>query len=285
MGGQNKTTILRWSSDFLPELRAEDVPYGRAEAEMLRYQTRRNPEGLFLSAWNHVEFAMNRAPLSEEVRDSYFDLAQHLIQRAIGNHVAHQNTQLKSLILSSYIPLFRKRILNETVVADDAANIYTSLGRAMSYVRPLDIEEPPQWEMMEAAVLALSARTRQPDLMLYPASPREESSPHDWSNHDSYFYGEDGKIPVQQKLIHTDREYADWMTVLTVMPIVEKAFKRSGVTTEMTSRKINYLLSLIVLETADQPLSEDEQRFLNIMSSAVVSHRWANSRVNVKAAA
>lgn len=285
MGGHNKTTILRWSSDFLPELRAEEVPYGRAEAEMLRYQTRRNPEGLFLSAWNHVEFAMNDAPIAEEVRDSYFDLAQHLIHRAIGNRSAHQDTQLKSLILSSYIPLFRKRVLNETIAASDAANIYESIGQAMAYVRPLHVDQPPQWEMMEAAVLALSARTRQPSLVLYPASPREESSPHDWSNHDSYFYDMDSKIPVQQKLIHTDKEYADWMTVLTVMPLVEKAFKRSGVTADMDSYKINYLLSLIVSETSGLSLDDDEQRFLNIMSSAVVSHRWAKVKAGIRAAA
>lgn len=260
----------------MPELRAEEIPYGRAESEMLRYQTRRNPEGLFLSAWNHVEFAMNKAPLSNEVRDSYFDLSQHLIHRALSDPSAHQSTQLRSLILSSYIPMFRKRAVSELVTSSDCTNIYESIGQAMAYVRPLSVDHPPQWEMMETAVLALSARTHQPSLMLYPASPREESSPHEWSNHDSYFYHEESKIPIQQKLVHTDREYADWMTVLTVLPIVDKAFKRSGINSELASFKINYLLSLIVAETSCGELDNDERRFLNIMSSAVVSHRWAN---------
>lgn len=273
--GRKDESILRWSSDFLPELCAEDIPFYKAEEEMLRHNMRRNPEGVFLSAWNHVEFAMNRSRLDQEVRDNYFDLSQHLLLRAFNNPLAHQNTQLSCLLLSSYIPLFRKRA-NETIpTAEDCWGIYESIGQAMAYVRPLSVDQPPQWEMMETAVLALSARTMQPDLLLYPASPREEGSPFLWSNHDSYFYSDSRKVPIQQKLIQTDKEYADWMTILTILPIVDKAFKRTGLDTELSSHKINYLMSLIVAETSELEVTENERKLLNHMSSAVVSHRQA----------
>lgn len=285
MGRYEAGSILRWSSGYLPELSAENVEINRAHEEMNRYQTRRKAEGLFRSAWCHVEFAMNDSQIFNEVRDSYFSVSQDLIQKILTDPKAHRDTQLGALILSSYIPLFRKRSLLERADNIDTRRVYESVGQAMAYIKPLDIGELPQWEMMEAAILALSARSERPDLLLYPASPREESSPHAWSNHDSYFMVDNNKIPIQQKMVHTDKEYSEWMTVLTVQPIVDKAFKRSKVNGEFASLKINYLLSLIIADALKAPIDKDETRFLNIMTSAVVSHRWSKRHTSTSSRA
>ncbi len=265
---------LKWCSDYSPRQPAEHVPPDIAERELHRFGSRRTPEGLFRSAWNQVEYALNQqVEQPPEARDIYFQHTQDLLGMIVHNPSAHQDVMLNSFILSSYIPLLRKRSHKEDITRQDCESIYESVGAAMAYMKPLDIHEPPQWIMLEAAVLALSARTRQPELLLYPSSPREENSDHAWLNHDSYFFQDQTKYPIQQKLVATDKEYDEWIQVLTLEPLVDRAFRRAGLDSDLSSYKINYLLSLVITEAAHQELAEEEKRFLDILSSAVASYR------------
>ena len=252
--------------------RAEQLPAQYAEDAMNYYGTRCTPEGFLHSAWNHAEFALCRtASYDDDVRKCYFDYTQELTQMIIASPKASQDTQLGALTLSTYVPVFQKRAFDERILRDDCAKIYESLGAAMRYLRPLEIDEPPQWRMAEVAVLALSARTRQPELLLYPASPREESAPQHDSNHDSYFLTGQTKIPIQQKLRPTAATYAEYVRLLTLEPLLDKS--ASLAPNQTTAEKVNYLLALVIAETSGEALSRDEAGTLNFLSQAVAAHR------------
>lgn len=265
---------------------AEYVSPEMTSAQIRHYETRRNPEGLFRSAWNYTEFGLNQYfNYDASIRDYYFEHAQNLIGTVLTHSKAKQDTILGGLVLSSYIPIFQKRSHDQPLTSEDCHAVYESLGRAMQYLQPLDVDQPPQWRMAETAVLSLSARTLQPDNLLHPSSPREESSSDASFNHDSYFLPEKAKIPLQQKLLVTDKEYDEWITILTLQPLVVRSMRKAGTYESMNlADQINYLLSLIITETSGHRLTKSQNIFLNTMSAAVVSHRWKRDK-NSKTAA
>lgn len=263
---------------------AENIPVDFATHALHRHEARQKPAGLFHSAWNSVEYAMNQQlPLDHDIRLHCMGEANGLIGRALADPRVTRDMELGFFVLSTYIPVFAKRAVGEPTSANDCRDIYKSLGSAMRLLSPLKIDEPPQWAMLEAATLALSARSHRPDLLLFPTSPREEASPFSALNHDSYFLSNDGKIPIQQKLIATKKQYDECITMLTFLPIVDRAAKKIGVSVESSSEKLNYLLSLIVAEVHQLPMATDEVNFLNHMTSAVVSHRWTKTQTRAAA--
>lgn len=252
---------------------AEDLAPDFVRAAVRLYETRRSPAGLFRSAWNQIEYAMNEGVPDNEV-DAHFDTTTLLVGELVSRENVHQDVRLGTLMLATYLPLFRKRTDKQRIEPEDCKDVYESIGAALHYLRPLQTDEPPQWRMAEAAVLALSARSGRPELLLYPASPREEQSSNRRMNHDSYFYVDNDKLPLQQKLLPTEKVYDECVTVLTLMPIVDKGLKMvPGLQSEGSlSDRVNYLLSLIITETAGSSLTKDETKFLNFMTSAVAAH-------------
>lgn len=256
-----------------PRPLAEDLDQHLASLALRKYERRSNPSGLLRSAWNNAESALNAHDTQKKVTDEYFHTSQLLINMIINHPDTTQDMLLSGLTLSTYISVFSKRANGEVVTSDDCKDIYTSLGHAMRFLRPLRIEEPPQWRMIETAVLALSARTQQPGLLMYPTSPREENSSISSLNHDSYFLDQDGKIPIQQKLQPTQKTYDEWIQLLTVQPLIDKALKHTGENKEVPlSEKINYLLSLVVIESTGRKLYKDELKFLNFMTESIAAH-------------
>jgi hypothetical protein len=210
---------------------------------------------------------------TDETASYYFDTANYLLGDIVSNQEANQDVQLGALIMSVYMPAFRKRVEGCSVTRNDCEQIYDSIGAALHYLRPLHTDEPPQWRMVEAATLALSARTRQPDLLLYPASPREEQSSNQRLNHDSYFFTGTDKLPIQQKLLPTQKVYDECITILTIDPIIDRALRRCRDGSDMSvADKVNYLLSLIVAETGGVELARHEEVFLNFITQAIASH-------------
>ena len=252
---------------------AEVMPPAIAAAAVSNFETRQMPAGLFHSAWSHVEYAMNQECPPEETQ-YYLETANYLTGEVITRPDTHQDMRLGALLLSTYAPLLGRRAAGEHAVEKkDCDEVYHSIGQALNYLRPLDTNEPPQWRMVEAAVLALSARIRRPELLLYPASPREEQSSNQRLNHDSYFYTGHDKLPVQQKLLPTQKVYDDCITVLTLNPLIDKALRTSqGAPDAPLADKVNYLLSLIVAETAGEELDKSEHKFLSFLTRAVAAH-------------
>ena len=267
----------------LPPL-AEDLDQQLASAALKKYETRKNPNGLLHSAWSYAEYALNAREVRQSGREEHFHTSRLLTSMVVNHPKVGQDTLLGALTLTTYVPLFSKRAFEEEIDSKDCEDVYRSLGLAMNYLRPLAIDEPPQWRMAEIGVLALSARSRQPKLLMYPTSPREETSEIQALNHDSYFYDERGKIPIQQKLLPTQKIYDDCIKILTLEPLLDKAFKknRDAVNTTL-SQKVNYLLSLIVSEVSDVELNRDEVAFLNAMTEAVVAHYFESGRQPIAA--
>src|SRR5690606_30588005 len=162
-------------------------------------ETKKSPNGKLRSAWNYAEFALNLKNSTPDVRREHFHTSQLLTAMVLADVKTTHDTALSALTLSTYLPLFEKRSEDNELTNEDCEGVYRSLGGAMRYLRPLEIDEPPQWRMTEVSVLALSARARQPHLLMYPTSPREETSGIQVLNHDSYFFTGDDKIPIQQK--------------------------------------------------------------------------------------
>lgn len=261
-----------------PRLLAEELQPDILHESLRHYGARQTPAALFRSAWNHTEYALSRnVELSDDVRNAYFGYTQDIANAVLLHEGSNQDADIGALVLSTYVPAFRKRAFDLPLESEDCREIYRSLGYAISLFQPLDIDEPPQWRMTETAVLALSARTGQPDLLLYPTSPREETSEIQRFNHDSYFYDGDGKskIPIQQKLIKTEKTYDEWITLLILQPLVKKGLKYSGMAdTGLLSDQMNHLLSLVIAETTGEELTRSEKNFLDYLSQAVAAHRF-----------
>ena len=252
---------------------AENLDQHLASAALKKYERRKNPNGLLHSAWSYAEYALNSRDIQQSGREEHFHTSRLLTSMVINHPQAGQDTLLGALTLSTYVPLFSKRAFDFEISTQDCEDVYRSLGMAMNYLRPLDIDEPPQWRMAEIGVLALSARSRQPKLLMYPTSPREETSEIQALNHDSYFFDERGKVPIQQKLLPTQKIYDECIKILTLEPLLDKALKKNREVVHTTlSQKVNYLLSLIISEASDRELNRDETAFLNAMTEAVVAH-------------
>ena len=70
------------SNETVPVPLAEYVDPANISHELEKYGSRRTSTGLFRSAWNQIEFALNQnVDLDEGVRESYFDLAQLLLNK------------------------------------------------------------------------------------------------------------------------------------------------------------------------------------------------------------
>lgn len=262
-------------NERLALLSAEQVPAETAQQALARYNTRRKPAGVLHSAWNHLEYAMNNSNgLDDDTRMVYFNFTQELIGDILTDAESPQTVQLAALRLSSFIPLFRKRKLREEITADDCRDLYRSLASVIMFMRPLSIDEPPQTGIVEMACEALTARSLQPEYILYPTSPREEASPHSSYNHDSYFIVDDQKVPLQQKQILSHKTYQLPIQVYTLCPILDKALKKYNmISSKSAAQNINALLSLIVADSEGEALTRAELGVLNHMTQSVIAYK------------
>lgn len=265
-----------------PLVLAERLSPGTLLPAMQRNESRRTSTGLFHSAWTYIEYALNEAiDISTDTRLWHLSSAQALLGDVINSNTVQQDTTLGAIVLSSFIPVLKKRCFHEQITSSDADEVYKSIGSAMMYLRPLKIDEPPQWRMSETVTLALAARTRQPEFIMYPASPREEASAHQRLNHDSYFIINSSKLPLQQKLIPTTKQYDESITTIVLIPLIETIMQKHF-DERCTSKAgaLNAVISCIVAETLTGDLADNETAFLNDLSEAVVAYyRTASAKL------
>lgn len=269
--------------DRAPYLSAEELAPDIAHAAMIHFTRRTSADGKYRSAWYHVEFALHQtSELDEDIRTGYIDTAQMLLGEVIQKPTTPGPTRFGALVLSTYLPALHERAKGRPVTRDDCEGIYQSLGAAIGYIRPLPSDEPPPAIMVESVLLALSARTRQPEYLLYPASPREESSTIAAYNHDSYFLDRlRHKLPLQQKSCATGKLYDPSVTVIVLEPILDKAYKKYGFERPATlHEKINHILSLVLVDTQQNTLTRKEKAFLDFMGENIVSTYNAARSVN-----
>lgn len=263
---------------------AEHLTVDYSAMAMRRFVVKRTARGRLISAWNHVEYGVNRSGcINDFDRMESIDCAQSLVAKVLSRPEAHVDTHLEALVLASYLPLFRKRAFGYEVTKEDCRDVCQSLASSFAYIKPLEHGTIPSALSLETLVLALSARTQMPCYLLYPTSPREEASQYQQMNHDSYFVRDSAKLPVQQKLIETPLEYAEPVTLLTLLPLITKASRKSGyVVEDEVADQLNNAIALIVAEANCEELERHEKTFLDTLSQGVVAHyREANARINV----
>lgn len=263
-------------AEQLVTIPAENLPAHETAQAIQKYNARQKPAGIFHSAWSHVEFALSSSnDIDDDIRREYFDIAQTLLGSIIINPESHNDTRFGAYLLSSYVPIFKKRRFKEPLSAQDCRGLYDSIGAAIALMRPLGIDEPPQSIMLEAGCEALSARSLQPENLLYPTSPREEASPYARYNHDSYFFVHPhSKLPLQQKLTPTNKIYDESVRILTLLPLLEKGARKARIElASASSERLNYLLGLIVADTHHQPVTRNEKQLLNYMTRSIIAHK------------
>lgn len=272
-GEKNESTSYDMMTALAP---AEHIAAETALSSMKKYGRKSSGEGLYRSAWSHLECALNMtAHKTRDERNQYFEYAEHLFGMALQKKNISQTSLYTILTVGSYMPLFRKRGHNELLDANDCHAVYHSLGRCVAYLYPQSQLYTVDSRMSELLILACSARIGDPDLLLFPASPREESSPHQPLNHDSYFYADGVKIPMQEKITSTNKCYDSPVRVMTLQPIMVEALERGGFDTLSDGpfhAQLATTLSLIVSEVTQDNLSSQETRVLNCLSEAVSSH-------------
>jgi hypothetical protein len=232
-------SVANYDTLLPPGPLAEHVDADVALAAMRHCMTLRKPEGHFHSAWRHIEFAMNQnvSYLSDELRRKYLGDAQWLLAGILDargdRHGRNTNPDLyaQALTLNIFLPVLTKRALGKSLDSTDCESIYRSFGTAFASINALQYPDASYKCARFAEMLgpALSARTRRPSALLYPASPREEASTIQPLNHDGYFIKGDRKLPLQTKLIRTEKLYHDPTMTIYIEPLADHALRRSGV--------------------------------------------------------
>ncbi len=254
----------------------------------LRYHlTLKKPEGHLLSSWQHVEYALNQrvTELDDEMRCKYIDDVMHLLAGILnvdgrrstnGNYGLH----IDALLLNSFLPLFTKRALAKVITRQDCTQLYVSTGVILNQLlqphgSQIDVSYR-KTKQSENLVRALAARTLQPDLIMYIASPREEGSNQPELNHDSYFIKPGMKLPIQKKLVDIKRAYAHPVQVLYVEPTAQHALNRADI--EVPDPKYigdfpaTELLSTFVADEATgREVARDEKIAINIASRSIAA--------------
>lgn len=261
----------------------------------LRYHlTLKKPEGHLLSSWQHVEYALNQhvTELDDDMRRKYIDDVMHLLAGILnidGTRATNSDSSMyiDALSLNSFLPLFTKRALGKVATRQDCAQLYASTGVILDQLgRPrssqLDVSYR-KTKQSENLARALAARSLQPELIMYIASPREEGSNQPDLNHDSYFIKQGVKLPIQKKLIDIKRAYSHPVQVLYVEPTAQHALMRADI--EVPDAKYigdfpaTVLLSAFVADEAmGRELARDETLAINIASRSIAARfRFADS--------
>jgi len=279
-GGSARTT-----QELPPRPLAEHVAPDIAIDSLKHYMTRKTVAGHFRSAWQHVEYALNQQiDVDSDIRRKYLNDATWLLG-SVMRRSKNEDIRLGALTLGSYMPCIDRRASGNDVTADDCDDIYKSLGHVMAYCEPHRPQDQPRWRLTETIVLALSARTRRPDLLLYPSSPREEASAERQENHDSYFIYNDTKLPVQQKSFETPNDYSDHITLVTLQPMTDRAYKKARISQpDYPADMLDDIVGLIVAETHGVAVQPSEKLFLDTLTSYLAWHYYEARATVVEAA-
>lgn len=245
--------------------------------------TLRKAEGHFHSAWHHIEYAMNQGIdyFDDEIRRKYFGDAAFLLGRIIDcsqNRSQRTNPALyaQALTLNIYLPVLMKRALCKEVTVNDCDDIYQSFGYVFRDINSLTYPDASFKSARFAEMIgpALSARTHRPDALLYPASPREEASVYQPLNHDGYFIKSGEKVPLQTKLVETEKVYEDPTRIIYVEPLARHALIRANLLEPNDNLPIGActeLISELICEEVEGHIDTAGKTALDFLTRSVVA--------------
>jgi hypothetical protein len=250
-----------------------------ALAGMRHCMTLKKAEGHFHSAWRHVEYAMNQQvdELTDELRRKYIDDAQYLLGDIINrrNRRIGPDLYAQAMTLGIYLPVFTKRALRQPITPEDCRDIHQSFGRLFDDIlhdNTADTSYKPA-RVAELLGLDLSARPGLSETLLYIASPREEASRHQHLNHDEYFIRNEQKLPLQTKLIQTEKIYNAPTNVIVMEPIARHALERAGCIDPDEKLALGdtslILAEFVTRETVYQDISPQERSALDYATRSI----------------
>lgn len=222
------TTIASSRENILqPELinrLAENVPVDFLYETMRKLIQKRGANGLYCSAWAHIEYALGSTSLFIQDRNQFLSDAAWLLWRtADSKTTASTNTvRLQATVLSAFIPLFRQRLTDKVPTKTDTDMLYKSLVASLELAYDNDPTAKigslrPDTKCNEVLVEAAAARG---GIVLFPASPREEATDLQDHNHDSYFCIDGAKYPIQIKDKETDKFYQPHISIIVMRDLL-----------------------------------------------------------------
>lgn len=264
---------------------AEQINPADALAGMRHCMTLRKAEGHFHSAWHHIEYAMNQkvSHFDDQLRQKYIGDAAFLLGKIIDYSASNDrcvNPALyaQALTLNTYLPVFTKRALQKEIIHQDCADIYKSFGFVFKDINSLNYPEASYKSARLAEMIgpALSARTLRPEKLLYPASPREEASTQQPLNHDGYFIKNGEKVPLQTKLIETEKTYDDPTRTIFIEPLAAHALMRAKLINERDRGRMaiggaTEIISTLITEEVDQLIDPQGKAALDFLTRSVVA--------------
>lgn len=260
-------------SDLLAEQLPADYVYNRFR----KLSTQRSAYGRYRSAFAHIEFALcQSASLDSEARAAFLYDCNFILTRPMGldDHHTTDSLRLSASILCSYLQVFKKRALGQDITQDDCALLYKSLGSALTMSMAFAHNtEAINSRLAEGLMYALSVRTGQSEHLIWPASPREEASDDQPSNHDGYtIINNNHKMRVQTKLVKTDKHYREPTIVVVIEELLthisRKAAKR--LQQPITEVGIEEMIDIIFRESSGMGISPREKYQLDLATARLV---------------
>ena len=282
-------TAIGWRDNPLPL--SEQLAPPLAEAGMRHFSEAKTAHGLVHSAWRIIEFGLAQSvPLSDELRRLYINtyasqvLGDVLALNKDDNPLRHQQPDYTctpnhthfhhALLIGAHLPLFAKRATGQQVTRDDTRELHASMVCVLQEELALDEDTQQTARLSETVSSLLASRTGLPEYILYPASPREESSHKQQHNHDRYFVQHNTKIPVQIKIGQTAARYLPEIAVLDIEGMLQFSATRAHLDSPPKSTTIaphvHRAAELISLEHDGEFLYPEERMFLNTASQAIV---------------
>lgn len=254
-------------------LLAEDLPIEYAYTTMRKLQGKKGANGWYRSAFAVTELGLCRdSSMSDEARVMMFDEAAYLLRKPMGLTRSETSDvlRLNSAIACSYLPLFQKRALDLPITPEDCDNLYRSVGTAMAM--SLSLTNNPSSiiaRLAEGIMFGLSARSRQAENLIWPASPREESTSKQPSNHDGYLMYNGTKLRAQAKLIETDSEYEHPTIIVVFEDMVQHVAKkvRQKYAEPVTDSDVVSFAETIFRESTGEEIDPEEKYQLDVATA------------------
>ena len=259
----------------LARLLAEQLPLEYAKFEAWRLQGKRGANGWYRSAFATIELALSQDP-AIDIPDVNFLIgeASFLLRRPMGliegRNQSNEALSLQAVYVSSFLPVFKKRALGDTITCDDCRDLYRSLSIGMNIAaRTTNGMSSIRAHLAEGIMFGLTARSRDSGNLIWPSSPREECTHTRSSNHDGYFIYNNQKLRAQSKLIATDADYEHPTVVVVFESLAGHVAKkvRQRYSEPITSYDIVDFVEIMAREAEGYEIDPEEKYQLDVATA------------------
>ena len=238
-------------------------------------QNRLNGADIFMAhAWTCVEQALSSdAPLYSRSNQKVLNEAFITANNVLRNHDRHNlNEILEAISFKNYEGLFRALGTRQPVTHDLMYEARQNVGALITTIDenpdfPKEYDDPIRGFMAEQTIQWLSLHNalleENPELIIYPTSPREGHSRLKAFNHDGYQVTSEGRVRIETKRSNNTkrkrRTYDKSITYVVLEDILEETRSRCG--GKVGSSRDNFLIGAI-RDTLNDRESRPKRRVL-----------------------